>query len=119
MINLDEYEYFWITCEGTNESEALKWIIQENRFIIPDNLYSTAFLRKLRSKSNREFFLDHEIVKYNLKKKVGIIYIHDSKNENWSVGKRYQDIMSFKGIEVINVITRPEIEVLAIHSNSK
>ena len=27
--------------------------------------------------------------------------------------------MALKGIEVINVITRPEIEVLAIHSNSK
>ena len=119
MINLDEYDFFWLTCEGTNESEAINWIIEEGRFIIPKNLYITEFLRKLRSKCKREYFLDHEIVKYNIKKKVGIIYIHDSQNENWNVSMRYQEKMALKGIEVINVITRPEIEVLAIHSNSK
>lgn len=60
-INIDEYEYFYLTCEGTNEVEVLNWIIDENRFNIPENLYSRDFLRSLRSKKNRECFLDKEV----------------------------------------------------------
>ena len=117
-INIDEYEYFYLTCEGTNEVEVLNWIIDENRFNNPENLYSRDFLRSLRSKKNRECFLDKEVFSLSFNKKVAIIYIHDSSKENWNVSKRHQEFMKIRNVEVINVITHPEIEVLAIINNN-
>ncbi len=58
--------------------------------------------------------LRHLIYEKNFKDKISIIRILDSRNENFKISKAYKH-----KINVINIITAPEIEMLIILNEGK
>ncbi len=66
----------------------------------------------IRTRSGSEF--EKNYLRKRFKSKVRVYRILDSKNEKFKLGKLYKD-----KVDVINVITAPEIEMLIIHNENK
>ncbi len=66
----------------------------------------------IRSRSAKNF--DVKYLNRRFKKNITIIRILDSKNENFKLNAIYK-----KKIEIIDIITAPEIEMLIIHAEGK
>ena len=105
--------YSAIICEGAAE-QAIIEILLENNCIIIDNdeyLINEGPIRERSAKS----FCDNFMGK-NYGSKIDLYRIIDSRNEDFNFGTaRYRKIFENK-INVINVITPPEIELLIIVS---
>lgn len=107
---LSEYSYFYIVCEGTSESDIIDWIQDENRFFSNNINFDYKYSRSTSGKKK----LLNKISSTDTGGKVAILYVHDSKRENF-FGKNNQ----IYNIPVINVLTCPEIEMLLILKEPK
>lgn len=96
-------------CEGGAERAIMDILLENDLLIFSKNELindEIIFCRSAREFENR--YLRHE---YD--NKISVIRILDSKNEKFKLSKAYID-----KIDVINVITAPEIEMLIIHSEN-
>lgn len=109
-------KYSAIICEGSAEQAIIEILLENNCLIIEndDYLINNGPIRTRSAKN----FCDNYMGK-NYGSKIDLIRIIDSKNENLNFGSaKCRKIFEAK-IEVINVITPPEIELLIIVSEDK
>jgi hypothetical protein len=119
MTVLSEYSYMYIVCEGTNEEEVINWILENNFFVIDSFKVNTDYSRARSKKSSEEMV--HEITQYDYDGKVAVLYVHDSAKEKWHglINRACNNELLNSHIDVIDIITAPEIEVLYIYSNDE
>lgn len=95
-------------CEG-NAEHAVMDILLENNALIFHELLDDKIIRARSAESFQSRYLNKV---FNTK--ITIFRILDSRNEKFKLNKRYCD-----KVDVINVITAPEIELLIILSENK
>ena len=109
-------KYSAITCEGAAE-EAIIEILLENHYLIIENDEYLINNGPIKTRSAKEFCDKYMGKDYG--SKIDLFRILDSKRENFNLRTaKYRKIFEEK-IEVINVITPPEIELLIIVSEEK
>ncbi len=97
-------------CEGGAE-RAIIYILLDNRLLI----FSREQLldeKIIRCRTGEEF--ERRYLRKSFKDKISVIRVLDSKKENFKLGKAYQYM-----VDVINIITAPEIEMLIICNENK
>ena len=113
--NLAEINQAFFLCEGSFEKDALNWIIEENRLIYSKDQIDLSYIN-YRSKKKE---MVNKILEYETDTNSAIIYIHDSNNEVFSLPKNEKQFLKDREIKIIDVITKTEIEILAILSDTK
>ena len=109
-------KYSAIICEGSAE-EAIVEILLENHCIVIENDEYLINNGPIRIRSAKHFCDTYMGKDYG--SKIDLFRIIDSKNEKFNLrNARYKRLFEEK-IEVINVITPPEIELLIIVSENK
>lgn len=94
-------------CEGTAE-EAIIDILVDHKLLIftRDNMLDEMVIRTRSAKKFEERYLRKEFTN-----QISVIRIIDSRQEAFRLSKAYKD-----KVDVINIITAPEIEMLIIHN---
>lgn len=102
--------YIAVLCEGTAE-EVIINILLDNDCLIFDrtNLIEE---KPLRVRSAKNF--ENTYLRKGFKDKISVVRILDSKHENFKLSKAYTH-----KVDIINIITAPEIEMLIILSEGK
>lgn len=97
-------------CEGSAEN-AIMDILLENHLLIfeKDELLEEQVIRCRNAKN-----FEMRYLRKDFKEKISVIRVLDSRRENFKLGKAYEH-----KIDVINVITAPEIEMLIILNENK
>lgn len=107
-LNLSKYKA--CICEGEAEKAIIDnllnnhLLIFEKEDLIDEKVIKCRKARNFESRYLRKEFND----------KISIIRILDSRNENFKLSKAYQD-----KVDVINIVTAPEIEMLIILNENK
>lgn len=100
--------YVLFVCEGTAEEVIINKLNAASVFDIkPGNLIDITRIRAAKKIEEEFFNVDYDLP-------VQVIRILDSRSENFKKGKLYEDRYS-----VVNVYTRPEIEMLVVHNEDK
>lgn len=97
-------------CEGGAEQAIMDILLEENVLIFEKQQLLDEKIIRTRSASNFE----RDYLRKNFAKKITLYRILDSRKENFKLSKLYKD-----KVEVINVVTAPEIEMLIIHNENK
>lgn len=99
--------YVACICEGAAE-QAVMDLLLENDMLIFDkkNMLEEKIIR---CRNAKEF--ENKYLKKGFAKKITVLRILDSRKENFKLSKAYEN-----KVEVINIITAPEIEMLIIFS---
>ena len=84
-------------CEGSAENAIMDILLDYNLLIF-----------------NREEMIEEKYLRKGFKDKISVIRILDSRGENFKLSKAYAG-----KVDVINVVTAPEIEMLIIHNENK
>ena len=107
-MNLDGYVA--CICEGSAERAIMELLLDDDKLI---------FTRKelleeeiIRQRSAKEF--EKRYLRKGFNEKITVLRILDSRNENFKLNKAYVD-----KVDVINIITAPEIEMLIICNENK
>ena len=107
IINND---YIICSCEGTAEECIMNLLLDNNCLIFSrENLIDSKVTRIRPSKKIEEHFLMRAY-----EKKIHIIRIIDSRNENFKFSKQYRNRPQVINENPINIYTHPEIEILII-----
>lgn len=108
IMNLAEYKA--CICEGGAE-RAIMDILLENDLLI----FSKKDLleEKVLSCRGADAF-QKQCLRKSFNGKISVIRVLDRRNENFKLSKAYQD-----KVNVVNIVTAPEIEMLIIHSEGK
>lgn len=97
-------------CEGGAETAIMDLLLDQNKLIFSrDELLEGEILR---TRKGKEF--ETRCLKKNFSGKITVYRILDSRRENFKISKAYQ-----QKVEVVNVITAPEIEMLIICNEGK
>ena len=97
-------------CEGGAETAIMDLLLDQNKLIFSrDELLEGEILR---TRKGKEF--ETRYLKKNFSGKITVYRILDSRRENFKISKAYQ-----QKVEVVNVITEPEIEMLIICNEGK
>ena len=103
-------KYVACICEGSAERAIIKLLLDENRLIFTwDDLLEGEILRCRNAKKFEEQHL-----RKGFTDKITVLRILDSRRENFKLSKAYAG-----KIDVVNVITAPEIEMLVIFAEGK
>jgi hypothetical protein len=97
-------------CEGSAEQAIIELLLEKNMLCFSKEQLLDEKIIKSRSASKFE----KQYLRKHFDKKITVIRILDSRKENFKLSKLYKD-----KVEVINVITAPEIEMLIIFSENK
>ncbi|VWL85848.1 hypothetical protein [Oceanivirga miroungae] len=108
-------DYNAIICEGAAEEAIIEILLEHSALIIKNDDYLIN-RSPIRCRSANNFLENYLNFKFN--SKVKIYRILDSKNENFNISNRNKKIYGSR-IEVKNIITSPEIEMLIILSENK
>lgn len=92
-----------VSCEGAAEEVAIRLLLDAKRLLFSEDDL-VAITRKRSAKSIQEEYLNYE---YD--RDVCIVRVHDSKKENFKLGRLYAGRFT-----VIDIYTQPEIEALVI-----
>lgn len=98
-------KYIACLCEGTAEEVIINLLLEHDKL-----LFRRAQLleeRPLRCRDGRKF--ETQYLRKGFSGKISIVRILDSRKENFKISKAYAH-----KVDVINVITAPEIEMLVI-----
>ena len=96
-------------CEGSAEEAIIDILLDNNLLIFSrEEMLEEQVIRCRDGKRFEERYL-----RKGFRGKISIIRILDSRRENFKLSKAYQD-----KIDVINVITAPEIEMLIIFAET-
>jgi len=100
-----EDKYILCLCEGNAEKEIIEKLIDNELLIFKKpNLIDGRVFKRMRVRAVEERFLG-----YAYEKEVAILRIIDSNKEKFKLSKPY------KGrFDIINIITKPEVEILII-----
>lgn len=105
----DDY-FIACICEGAFEQAIMEVLLDHNRLIFSsEQLLEKEIIRCRKAKNFESRYLDKA-----LDKKIKIYRILDSRNEAFKLSKAYAS-----KIEVINIVTAPEIEILLIHAEDQ
>ncbi len=97
-------------CEGGAEQAIMDILLENNAIVFEkDQLLDE---KVIRARSAQKFEQDY--LRKNFNRKITVYRILDSRRENFKLSKPYKD-----KVEVINVVTAPEIEMLIIHNEDK
>lgn len=97
-------------CEGAMEKAIIEVLLDNNKLIFErEQLLEEEVLR---CRSAKNFERDH--LNKTTNEKITVYRILDSKKENFKLSGPY-----VKRVDVINIITTPEIEMLVIHAEGK
>ena len=103
-------KYTACICEGGAERVILDLLLDHDKLIFARNeLLEEEILESRKGKDFEEKYLRREF-----KGKITVYRILDSRRENFKISKAYQN-----KVDVINVITAPEIEMLIICNEGK
>ena len=107
---MDFSKYIACICEGTAEQVIINILLDNNKLIFDrkDLLEEDV----LRSRSGQKF--EQQYLRKGFDDKITVLRILDSRNENFKISRAYQH-----KIDVINIITAPEIEMLIICNENK
>lgn len=98
-------KYVACICEGGAERAIVDLLLDHHRLIFErEELLEEEVLRCRKGKEFEEKYL-----RKGFSEKITVYRILDSRNENFKLSKAYQ-----KKIDIVNVITAPEIEMLII-----
>ena len=99
--------YIACICEGSAESAVIDILVDSGRLIFSrDQMLDEKVIRCRNAKKFEEQYL-----RKGFKHPISVIRILDSRRENFNLSNVYRH-----KINVINVITAPEIEMLIIHN---
>ena len=103
-------KYKAVLCEGSAE-EVILHILLDNHLLIfeKEELIEE---KVLRCRDARTF--ERRYLRKAYEGKITVLRILDSRKERFNLSKEYKD-----KIDVVNIITAPEIEMLIIHSEGK
>ncbi|MFD1988666.1 hypothetical protein ACFSGI_01600 [Paenibacillus nicotianae] len=97
-------------CEGSFEQAIIEILLEHDQLIFSiDQLLEKEVLRCRKAANFQNRYLDKA-----MNKPIKVYRILDSRNENFKLSKPYA-----KKVEIINIITAPEIEMLIIHAENK
>ena len=97
-------------CEGSAEGAIMDILLDYGLLIFPrEEMIEEEVIRCREGKKFEEKYL-----RKGFMEKISVIRILDSRRENFKLSKAYAG-----KVDVINVITAPEIEMLIIHSEKK
>ena len=97
-------------CEGSAEQVIMDILLSHDVLKFrKDELLDEKIIR---TRSGAEF--EKNYLRKHFKSKVTVYRVLDSRKEKFRLGKLYKD-----KVDVINVITAPEIEMLIIHNENK
>ena len=100
-----EDRFYACICEGVAEREIINMLLDENKLIFSrDQLLDKEVLRCRRARDFEDKYLGK-----GFNKKITVYRILDSRRERFNLRAAYRD-----KVEVVNVITAPEIEMLII-----
>lgn len=103
-------KYVACICEGSAERAIIKLLLDENRLIFTwDDLLEGEILRCRNAKKFEEQHL-----RKGFSDKITVLRVLDSRRENFKLSKAYEN-----KIDVVNVITAPEIEMLVIFAEGQ
>lgn len=97
-------------CEGSAEQAIVELLLENNMLYFKKEDLLDEKVIKVRSASKFET----DYLRKGFTEKITVLRILDSRNENFKLSKFYKD-----KVEVINVITAPEIEMLIICNEKK
>lgn len=97
-------------CEGSAETAIIDILLDNNLLIFErDEMLEEQVIRCREGKRFEERYL-----RKGFNGKISVIRILDSRRENFKLSRAYQD-----KVDVINIITAPEIEMLIIFAEDK
>lgn len=113
LPKLEDYAFIYFVCEGTNEEHIIHWMSDSKALKLREDQYSLEFCRCRTPKGRQR--LSRKIKEFDYGGPVAVAYICDSEKENWKLAKRENG----QDIPVIHIVTKQEIEVLLLLSDSK
>lgn len=102
--------YKAVICEGSAENAIIDILLDCHKLIFDRSELIEETVLRTRSATSFE----SRYLRKDFKSKISIIRILDSRNENFKISKAYKN-----KIDIINVITAPEIEMLIILNENK
>lgn len=102
--------YVACICEGNAEQAIMELLIESDKLIFDNEQLLNEEI--IRTRGAKDF--ENKYLRKSFNKKITILRILDSRKENFKLSKAYKD-----KIDVINIITAPEIEMLIIHNENK
>ena len=97
-------------CEGSAENAIMDILLDYNLLIF--NREEMIEEEVIRCREGKKF--EQKYLRKGFKDKISVIRILDSRHENFKLSKAYAD-----KVDVINVVTAPEIEMLIIFNEDK
>lgn len=97
-------------CEGGAEHAIMDILLEYNAIVFKKEQLLDE--KVIRTRSAQKFEQDY--LRKHFNKQITVYRILDSRRENFKLSKLYED-----KVEVVNVITAPEIEMLIIHNEDK
>ena len=107
-----QYAYVCFVCEGTTETDIIQRFHEDHILRFDENKMDFGWMW-VRTKQQKEALID-DIASSDRDGRTAILYVHDSRTERWVVNKQSKLFMEYNQIDVIDVITAPEIEILYI-----
>lgn len=107
---MNEQNIIACICEGSAEQAIIELLLENHKlYFEKQQLLDEKIIRVRSADRFEELYL-----RKHFNKKITVLRILDSRRENFKLSKLYKD-----KIEVINIITAPEIEMLIIHNENK
>ena len=97
-------------CEGSDENAIMDILLDHNLLIF--NREDMIEEEVIRCREGRKF--EEKYLRKGFKDKISVIRVLDSRRENFKLSKAYAN-----KVDVINVVTAPEIEMLIIFNENK
>lgn len=103
-------KYKAVICEGAAEEAIIDILLDEHLLIFErEDLLEEKVLRCRKAKT-----FESRHLRKSFDGKISVLRILDSRRENFNLSKEYKD-----KVDVVNIITAPEIEMLIIHAENK
>lgn len=103
-------KYIACICEGAAEQAIIEILLENDRLIFTEDDLLDGEVIRCRSAGNFE----QQHLRKGFTEKITVLRILDSRREKFTLSKTYAS-----KIEVINIITAPEIEMLVIFNENK
>ncbi len=102
--------YVACICEGNAEQAIMDRLLESDKLVFDTTMLLEGEIIRCRSAKTFE----DRYLKKEFSQKISVVRILDSRRENFKLSKAYKD-----KVEVINIITAPEIEMLIIINEGK
>lgn len=103
-------EYVACICEGAAEKAIIDILLDNDLLIFSREKMLEEEI--LRCREGKKF--EQKYLRKSFNGKISVIRVLDSRNENFKIGKAYQH-----KVDIIDIITAPEIEMLIIFAENK